>query len=59
MKTLFDKEYMEVSDVAEVLGLSVITIYGYIRQGKLKPVRKLGRNHIFDPAHVKAFTEGK
>jgi excisionase family DNA binding protein len=42
--------------VAEVLQLHVLTVYSYIRQGKLEAIR-LGRHYRIVPEDLKRFIE--
>ncbi len=43
--------------VAEILQIHVLTVYSYIRQGKLSAIR-LGRNYRIVPADLNQLIEG-
>ncbi|RAJ43669.1 excisionase family DNA binding protein [Kitasatospora sp. SolWspMP-SS2h] len=49
--------FYSVEDVAELLGLHVKTVRGYVRDGKLKAVR-IGKQYRIARAEVEAFTGG-
>ncbi|MFD8482428.1 helix-turn-helix domain-containing protein [Kitasatospora sp. NPDC059673] len=51
------QEFYSVEDVAELLGLHVKTVRGYVRDGKLKAVR-IGKQYRIARAEVEAFTGG-
>ncbi|MFD7728979.1 helix-turn-helix domain-containing protein [Kitasatospora phosalacinea] len=50
-------DFYSVEDVAELLGLHVKTVRGYVRDGKLKAVR-IGKQYRIARAEVEAFTGG-
>ncbi|MEV4557613.1 helix-turn-helix domain-containing protein [Kitasatospora sp. NPDC049285] len=49
------QEFYSVEDVAELLGLHVKTVRGYVRDGRLKAVR-IGKQYRIARAEVEAFT---
>ncbi|MFJ1752591.1 helix-turn-helix domain-containing protein [Kitasatospora sp. NPDC088134] len=49
------QEFYSVEDVAELLGLHVKTVRGYVRDGKLKAVR-IGKQYRIARAEVEALT---
>ncbi|MGW4381409.1 helix-turn-helix domain-containing protein [Kitasatospora sp. NPDC004531] len=51
------REFYSVEDVAELLGLHVKTVRGYVRDGKLKAVR-IGKQYRIARGEVEAFTGG-
>lgn len=38
------KQYLKVKEIADILGLSILTIYEYIKRGEVQAI-KLGRNY--------------
>jgi excisionase family DNA binding protein len=49
-------KYLTVEEVSQVLRLTCLTIYDYIRQGQLKAIR-LGRNYRIEEESLKQFIE--
>ncbi len=47
---------MSVRQIAEVLGVAVQTIYGWVSQGRL-PIVKVGRRTMFHPVEVERWIE--
>jgi excisionase family DNA binding protein len=52
MKTL--SQLLTPEQVAEILQVHVLTIYGYIKQGKFEAIR-LGRSYRIDPKDLEIF----
>lgn len=48
------KEYLKVKDIADLLGLSILTIYDYIKRGEVQAIR-LGRNYRVERKEFEKF----
>lgn len=48
------KEYLKVKDIADMLGLSILTIYEYIKRGEVQAI-KLGRNYRVERKEFERF----
>lgn len=54
------EEQLSMEQVAERLGVDKSTVWRWLQQGKIKPVRKLGRRIVRVPASaVNRFLEGR
>jgi excisionase family DNA binding protein len=49
-----DKEYYKAEDLAELLEVNIMTIYRYIKAGRLK-AHKIGRDFRIDKADFQRF----
>lgn len=53
------KRFLKVKEVAELLELNILTVYGYINKAKLQAV-KFGRNYRIEEKELEKFiTEHK
>lgn len=50
---------MDTKLVARAFNVSPATIKNWIYQGKLKPMKRLGRGHRFDKAYIMRLVEGE
>ena len=48
------KKYLKVKEIADMLGLSILTIYEYIKRGEVQAV-KLGRNYRVERKEFEKF----
>ena len=46
---------MSSREVGAVLGIHPQTLKLYVRDGRLKPIAKMGRNHVFARADIEAY----
>lgn len=47
-----------MKEIAEILGISCHTVYGWVSQGRI-PYVKLGRRTLFQPEEVWRWVEGQ
>jgi excisionase family DNA binding protein len=48
------KKYLKVKDIADMLGLSILTVYEYIKRGEVQAI-KLGRNYRVERSEFDKF----
>ena len=58
VKIFGDIELLTVDDIANTLGVNVVTIRRYIRRGKLK-AQKIGKNYFVSKENFKDFINGE
>lgn len=56
MLTMQDKEFMTVEDVSKLLKVSRMTVYRWIKAGKLTGY-KVGRSYLFKKEDINDFVE--
>jgi excisionase family DNA binding protein len=60
MQTIDDVEYLEVDEVAALLGVKKATIYAYVSRGVLGSFRQgVGRKRLYRRAAVEALREAR
>lgn len=48
------KKYLKVKEIADLLGLNILTIYEYIKKGEFQAI-KLGRNYRVERSEFNKF----
>lgn len=56
--TKMEKEYYSIEEVAQSLKVAYLTVYRWIRSGKLNAI-KAGKQYRISGSQLKAFTERK
>ena len=58
-KTVLQKKFLGTVEVARIIGMSRITVHGWIKQGDLKAVRTPGRHFRVRPSDLVSFLRSK
>ena len=60
MQTIHGVEYLDVDEVAAILGVKKATIYAYVSRGVLESFRQgVGRKRLYRRAEVEALREAR
>lgn len=52
---MIDQRYYNTADAAKYLGISVISLHRYVKQGKITASRPGGKSMLFDVKELDAF----
>ncbi len=58
MRSLNDKQYLSVKELADILHVSRITVFNRIKNGQIK-AEKVGRNYIISKDNLKDIIQGE